>query len=68
MKDSERLTEIYKAYSFWCRDSGRRELSRVNFVAQIEELFNPRQYGITGSGGTRMVWGWKGSDGADSQV
>jgi P4 family phage/plasmid primase-like protien len=59
MADTERLSELYRDYSFWCRDSGRRELSRVNFVAQIEELFQPPEYRLTGSGGTRMIWGWK---------
>jgi hypothetical protein len=54
MKDSERVSAIYTATRFWCRESGRRELSRVNFVAQIEELFHSREYRITGSGGTRM--------------
>jgi hypothetical protein len=68
MEDSERLSEMYSAYSYWCRDSGRRELSRVNFVAQVEELFHSREYRITGSGGTRMVWGWKRPEASEPQM
>jgi len=58
MKDGERLSEMYFAYKMWCRDAGRRELSRPNFVAQIEELFPQSRYRFTGSGGTQMIWGW----------
>lgn len=68
MKDSEKLSEMYSAYSYWSRDSGRRELSRVNFVGQIEELFQPREYRITGSGGTQMIWGWKRSGAFEPQM
>ncbi len=68
MKDSEKLSEMYSAYSHWCRDSGRRELSRVNVVAQIEELFQPREYRITGSGGTQMIWGWRRSAPSEPQM
>ena len=64
MKDAEPLSEMYSAYTHWCRDSGRRELSRVNFVAQIEELFHVREYRLTGSGGSARIWGWKRSEGA----
>ncbi len=68
MKDAEPLSEMYSAYTRWCRDSGRRELSRVNFVAQIEELFHTREYRITGSGGSARIWGWKGSEGSQPQL
>jgi P4 family phage/plasmid primase-like protien len=67
-KDSQLLSDMYSNYKFWCRDSGRHELSRVNFLAQIEELFQPREYRITGSGGTRMVWGWKRSGASEPQM
>ena len=68
MKDAEPLSEMYSAYTYWCRGSGRRELSRVNFVAQIEELFQPQQYRMTGSGGSKRIWGWKRSDASEPQM
>ncbi len=59
-KDSELLSEMYKGYKNWCRDSGRYELSRTNFLAQVEELFvEGRDYRRSGSGGTKRLWGWK---------
>jgi hypothetical protein len=52
---SSRSRRGTRRYTHWCRDSGRRELSRVNFVAQIEELFHTREYRITGPGGSARV-------------
>lgn len=62
-KDSQLLSEMYADYKYWCRDSGRHELSRPNFLAQIEELFvEGRNYRKSGRGvpsGSGAGSGWR---------